>query len=725
MQNSLRPRVWPVVLALLALIAAAYLNAFRGVFILDDIPNILHNAALRELSNLKRVLFEFPNLTRPLVSLTLAIDSSLFGDNPAGYHALNIAVHIGAALLLFGIVRRSLFSRRFANFDERAVATLSFGVALIWALHPLQTESVTYIIQRAESLMGFFFLLSLYAVIRGAETFGDENGKGLWNRWNMFAVLAAVLGAGCKQVIATLPLIVLLYDRCFISGSFKNAVKRAPALYAGLCLSWVVIGVLLLLVPDFSSAGFGMKKITMLGYAQSQFVVIAHYLELIFWPRDLCLDYVWMIERDYARILPCAALVLGLLGAAIWQLARNTAAGFWGAWFFVILAPSSSILPIGDLAFEHRLYLPLAAVVMLVLLALYKGALRWSPNAPGKIVLCLIAPLAFALGLLTVQRNALYASSLDMWRDVLSKRPRNPRALLVLGNDALQHGDLKTAREDFERAIVAQKDFHEAHASMAELLLAEGKPREAAAEFRRALELNPRHVKSHLGLYGILLKSGKPGEAIQSLSKSAELLPNDPRIQAEYGRVLFQMRRYPQALQVFATALKNAPDSAELHNSLGGALAALNRIPDALAEFEQALKYEPRSPSALYNRGNALERMGRMVEAAQNYEDSLNLDAEQAGPANALAWIKATQFNDKLCDPINALRLAQKACALTRGSNPVMLDTLAAAYAANRKFDLAQATAESALKLTPPDLPLYSEIKAHLLQYGQKQELRK
>ena len=721
MQNVFNKSILLFNLVLAILIA--YQSAFRGIFILDDIPSITHNAALHDLSNLKRVLFEFPNLTRPVVSLSLAIDYALFGDNPAYYHVLNIAVHIGAALLLFGIVRRSLLTGRFAKVDDKDAVFLAFGVVIIWALHPLQTESVTYIIQRAESIMGFFFLLSLYAVIRGAET--SDDSKGHWNRWNMLAVLAAVLGAGCKQVIATLPIIVLLYDRCFISGTFKNCLKRAPALYAGLCLSWVVIGVLLALVPEFSSAGFGMKKITMLGYAQSQFVVIVNYIKLIFWPRDLCLDYVWMIERNYARILPCAAIVLGLLGAVIWQLARNTVAGFWGAWFFVILAPSSSILPIGDLAFEHRLYLPLAGVVMLLLLALYNWALRWSSNKAGKLVVGLVIPIAFAFLMLTAQRNVLYASNLDMWRDILAKRPRNPRALLVIGNDALQHGDLKTARDDFERAIAASKDFHESHASMAELLLAEGKPDDAVVEFRTALELNPRHARSFLGLYGVLLKLGKPGDAFQTLSKAAEALPNDPHIQAEYGRALFQMRRYQESIQAFELAVNQAPNSGELHNSLGGALAVTGRMNEALAEFDAALKFQPRSEGALFNRGNVLERLGHQTEAMQSYAASLELNANHVNAANALAWILATSSDDKLRDGKKAVALAEKICALAKNSNPLFEDTLAAAYAEIGNFADAQLHCRNALTILPENSPLRADLNAHAELYAQNKPLRK
>src|ERR1043165_3382372 len=250
METSKPSSMWIWAAMLVVCVAVAYHNSFKGEFIFDDHSNIVKHEALKHLSEPGKVLFAPKNASRPLVSLTLAIDYALFGLKPGGYHAINLGAHVLAALLLFGIVRCTLLSERLKARFGASSGALAFCAALIWAVHPLTTEAVTYIVQRAESMMGMFFLLALYCVIRAA---GSEKKLA----WHVAAVAAALLGAGCKQVIVVIPIIVLLYDRCSISRSFMAALRRAPGLYAGLAATWPVVFVLLALGPKVGSAGFG------------------------------------------------------------------------------------------------------------------------------------------------------------------------------------------------------------------------------------------------------------------------------------------------------------------------------------------------------------------------------------------------------------------------------------------------------------------------------------
>ncbi len=647
-----QPNRWagvPWAVALTVCILAAYGNSFNGVFQYDDVRSIEHNESLRSFG---QVFSNGENISRPLVALTFALDYALFGANPRGYHAINLGVHWLAALLLFGIVRRTLLNEKLRQRFGGAATPLAFAAALVWALHPLQTESVTYIVQRAESMMGMFFLLAMYCVIRGAES-------GSHPAWNTGAIAAAALGAGCKQVIAMLPFAVLFYDRCFISGSFKAALKRAPKLYLGLLVSWLIVGVLILLMPRIGSAGFALKNRTPFNYACSQFAVIVRYLRLAVLPTNQCLDYAWHTETDVWRILSRAAIVLALLAATIYQLCKNTAAGFCGAWFFVILAPTSSIMPIGDLAVEHRMYLSLAALTVLavtivyVLIAKLLASLANANAIALKATLVIFVLAGLGVGSATGYRNALYQDRESMLEDILDKRPNNPRAWVEMERIALQKGDLQNAFYDADAAVKLAPNDPETHCELAGVLLAQKNIEGAIAEYRKALDAAPNHARATFALADLFLHRGL-------------------------------------------------------------ALANAGQFDKAVADFNAVLALQSGNEDAICLRGKAFEFSGREAEAVETYRAALREKPDLGLAANALAWILATSANDKLRNGKEAVQWAESAVAQRPDKLPLMLDTLAAAYAENAQMGQAVDAANRALQLVPPDSPMAKDLRAHL-----------
>ena len=407
--------------------AAAYASSFQGVFVFDDNDSIVANTAIRHLWPPWRF---FGSLNRPVVNLTLAINYAIGGLRVGSYHAFNLAVHVLAALTLFGLVRRTLLLPPLRARFGGASTALALAVALLWELHPLQSEAVTYVIQRAESLAGLFCLLTLYCVLRGADS-----GRP-W-RWGACAFLACALGMATKQTVAAAPIVVFLYDRAFLAGSFREVLRKRWPIYVGLGATW------LLLVPSAVtavgrpglSAGFQMSAWTPARYGLTELGVVLHYLRLAFWPSGLCVDYFWRAAQTAGDILPGAAVVGALLAATAAALALRPMWGFLGAWFFLALAPTSSIMPIADAAAERRMYLPLAAVIAFMVIGGYALAERWLRRrtaATGRIsaaALVIVAALVIAatLGALTARRNLVYRSELSIWNDTVSKRPENPR----------------------------------------------------------------------------------------------------------------------------------------------------------------------------------------------------------------------------------------------------------------------------------------------------------
>jgi len=387
----------------------AYHNSFSGPFIYDDAPAILDNRSIRHLWPLTAALNppHGEGLTvegRPVLNLSLAINHPFGGTSVTGYHAANLSIHLLAGLVLFGIVRRTLAGR-----DPDCARFAAAAVALIWLVHPLQTEAVTYVIQRAESLMGLFYLLTLYCFLRstsptgssawvaeaskafgarprtGPETLGAFRYPSQSIRWDWLSVVCRLLGMATKEVMVTAPVMVSFYDRTFVAGSFREAWRRRWRYYCSLAATWVP---LVLLVASTGgnrsgSSGFG-AGVSWTAYLMTQFEAILTYLRLAIWPDPLVFEYgtFWTTP---ARALPAAAIVLALAIATVWALVRRPALGFLGFWFFGILAPTSLTPGTTQMIVEHRMYLPLAALIVVFVLGTEALTRRgWKAMEGGK-----------------------------------------------------------------------------------------------------------------------------------------------------------------------------------------------------------------------------------------------------------------------------------------------------------------------------------------------------
>ncbi len=586
-------------LLLVAAGLAAYHNIFQNPFIFDDLPQIVENPRIRHLWPPWGIL---AGSSRPLVDLSLAMNYALGGLNPWGYHAFNVAIHILAALTLYGVVRRILLSEPLRSSCEAVAAVwLAAVAALIWLVHPLQTESVTYTIQRAESLMGLFYLLTLYCVIRGCEPSRDIG-------WMTGAVLACALGMASKEVMVTAPVVVLLFDRVFLARSWREIIQRRWALYVGLAATWLLLPLLMGVgakgqVSGWQpTAGFGFKGITPFQYALTQPGVILHYLRLAFWPYPLCLDYGsiygWPVAQTAADVWPELLVLGGLAAATVWVLRRKPALGFLGAWFLIILAPTSSFIPIVGLVFEHRMYLSLAAVAVGMVIGAYALGKRFL-NQPGNfrpmfgwgaagVVICFLTCL-------TMQRNLDYRSELAIWQDTVDKCPNNPLALFNLGNAFWKAGSLQEAVPLWEEALRIKPDYAEVHANLGIASSQAGKIEDAVRHYEQALRYNPNLVEAHNNLGYDLARSGRIPEAITHYRQALQI---KPEYALAMNNLAFVLATLPPAqggdagealsLAQRACALTGNRVAADL-DTLAIAYAAQGRFSEAIPTAQQAL----------------------------------------------------------------------------------------------------------------------------------------
>jgi len=675
-----------------------YANSFGGAFVFDDNVRIVGNRNIRSVWPLWALLDGFGR-ARPMAQLTLAINYAVGGLDARGYHAFNLSVHILAALTLFGIVRRTLGLSLFRDRFGRDSVPVALAVALIWMVHPIQTQAVTYIIQRCESMMGLFYLLTLYCVIRGSVSARPA-------RWHGAAVVFCALGMMSKEMMATAPLLVLLYDCLFLSGSFRQAVRKRKGLYAGLACSW---GILCLLL--FNPSAETLKEIAAPGsmspwrYGLTQFGVIVHYLRLSLWPDALVLDYGWPPALAAGEIVPQAILVAALIGLTVWGIWRKRPSGFLGGWFFLILAPSSSVIPLKDAAaFEYRMYLPLASVVSLLVIMVYlasKMVISRSGSERARLTVqacesALLVLVVVLLGHLTVVRNRDYQSEFTIWSDTVRKRPQNARAQINLGvalrnlgrfEDAAMHfqqalrlkpdyyaasahnnlgivlvklGRFEEAFRHYQQAVRLQPDYASAHNNLGAFLLnVRNDPQEAIRHFRKSLEIKPDYAQAHNNLGLSLYKLGRLNEAVAHFQEAVRLEEEFAQGHRNLGLAFLKLGRLNDAAVHYRQALQLEPECAEAHNNLGIAFLGLGRLKDAAAHFRQALQLEPDHPEAHMNLGTALRELGRPQEAIAHFEQSLRLkpDCPETHYNLGLALAGVGRYKDALIHFQQALRL--------------------------------------------------------------------
>lgn len=688
----------------------AYADSFAAPFLLDDEGSILENATIRRLWPLGAALHPPETGTavsgRPLVNLSLALNYAVSGTEVWSYHAVNLIIHFLAACVLLGLVRRTLALPRVRARFGAVALPLAAAVAGLWLLHPVQTESVTYVCQRAESLAGLFYLLTFYGFVRAIDSPHPV-------RWRVLSFGACLLGIGTKEVMATAPLLVFLYDRTFLAGSFRRAWAERRGCHLALAATWLPLAALVASTgwTRGGTAGFGVG-VAPGAYWLTQFEAVAHYLRLTVWPHPLVFDHgtYWSTWRE---AWPYAAGVVPVVVAVLVALWRWPAAGFPGAAFFVILAPTSLVPGTNQMIVEHRLYLPLAAALVLLVAGGYlvMGRRSW-----------LIWPvLVLVAGWLAHLRNEAYASRLALWSDTVAKAPQNARARYNLGVAYSECGDYARAVEQTEAALHVERGdvfagyAHVIHNKLGHDLSQLGRWPEAVVHYEQALRAKPDYVLARRNLARALVALDRPADAVPHFEALLRQPAWDAPLEAELGEALMRSNRAAEALDHLRAAVRLAPDWAPGHGNLAYALLLSGQAAEAVAHYREAVRLDHGDAAAAMGLGYALIEIGRPGEAVAPCRDAVRLQPRSAEAHNTLGIALAQ--SGRVVEAITAFEQSLQFAAAADVHN-----NLGNALAAVGRREEAMAHYREALRLDSAYAPAHRNLAQELRRAGRRAE---
>lgn len=565
--NALNRRPTAVLL-LVAVGLAAFCNSFDGQLVLDDWSVI--NAKTLDLwsGNWLAVERDTPIKGRPLVAFSFAATYAVVGADTLAYHLFNLAVHLACGLALFGVVGRSLQWEGLPRAVQRAAPQLAFTTALVWLIHPLQTECVNYVSQRTESMAAFFILTSLYGAIRSRT-------QQTW-RWIALAGIASWLGALCKEVAAVGPLLIVLYDLSFRVQTIRETLRQRWPVYATVFSCWLPLAALIYFFPRTTSVGLS-ERVSILDYALSQCVYIVEYLRLSLWPNSLSIDYGLASKMPLSTTMPSAFVVACLIVITMVAYRRHAVCAYLGVCVFLLLAPTSSVIPIyTEVAAERRMYLPLAAIVVLAVVVGFVACRRLGVLLMNKrhvrglamrLPAALVVVVALAFFARTRARNVDYRTPVQLWTQAVEVNPDNVRAW---HNMSVKCGqvDYRVGMKVCEAIVERWPGYPDPFLHLGAYYQMAGDYGAALRCLRQAAILNPRNEETQSRIIWLLAgceeaKFRDGTEALRLATKLVERAPSSPEAQSAFAAACAECGDYAKASaavrRAFELALAQAP----------------------------------------------------------------------------------------------------------------------------------------------------------------------
>ena len=626
------------------IVIAVYSNTLKAPFVFDDRPNIENNPAIQltELSikNLKDAWLGSPNPNRPIANISFALNYYADGNNVRGYHVINILIHVINGILLYILFKTTLClawtdpsrsemqphgasaDRQRRVFSQLDPAWISFWAAAIWLVHPIQTQSVTYIVQRMNTLASLFYLLSLILYVRAriSQQYPvNSPRKASFHPYVLYAgsLFAGLLACGSKETAATLPFFILLYELYFFQNMGWAWVRRNYLFIALLAvLFFITTAVFLGNHPwDKILAGYGGREFTLPQRVLTEFRVIIFYLSLLLLPHPERLN----LEHDFplsisvfdpATTLLSIGAIAGLLAAALYLARKNRLLSFCILWFLGNLMIESSVIGL-EILFEHRLYMPSMFVILAAVTVIFRYL---TPKRLQRVIFCLVV---FVCAFWTLERNAVWQNEIGLLKDCVAKSPHKARPHYNLG------------------VALAEK----------------GHSAEAIRHYHEALRINPKYASVHTNLGIELYALGKIDEAISHYTKALRIKPGFANAHLQLGIAQAGLGRMTVAVHHYKEALRYDPAMAEAHNNLGNIYFKQGNSAGAIRQFVKALEKNKKFAAAYNNLGAVMFQTGKYDQAVVLFTEALRINSKFDDARNNLALASQAAKEKKSVDP--------------------------------------------------------------------------
>lgn len=684
-ENKVFGRMPPLRLLTFFLIAALgiiiYAHTLHAPFVFDDEPNIVLNRHIRmtEITADQVLRVQNSPSERPFANLSFALNYFFHQYQPAGYRVVNILVHIINALLVFFITLQTMRLCR-----GRTIFPAALLASLVWLVHPLHIQSVTYIVQRMNSLAALFYLLALFCYVKARSIPAgipySSLKKGLLF---LTVVLSGGLGLASKPTAATLPIILFLYEWFFFQDLKVEWLRKNLARIILPGMAFLAIVFLYLGTDPMNAvlATYEKQEFSMGQRLLTEPLVMLYYLSLLIFPHPsrLHLDYSFPLSRS---LLIPPITVLGLITLLVLltmtiRLARtHRLAAFAILWFLITQVIESSFVGLA-LVFEHRTYLPsvFLAIAAVDLLLIHLK------NQYGLITVLAIIILVF--GCWTYQRNYTWQNEITFWQDGVNKSPLNTRPHNNLGLALLNAGNLTRAEHHFRRSLALDPRYQKAHYNLGLTLFKAGDVAESEPHFRRALALDSLDSRAHNNLGEVLFRSGRIAEAEKHYRQALALDPYEARIHGNLGNLLSRKGEVDQAIDHYHQALALDPYFVEACNNLGVEYIYKGLPDQALANFQKALELDPEHRSARDN----LQRLRKTLEQYGSTLKQRQRDVADR-PADPDAHFALAQLYQHLNMQAAAFQHYQKVLAL-QPDHAASLDRLTRIYVSREKYEKA------------------------------------
>ena len=722
------------ILAMILLISVTYSNTLDSPFIFDDKPGITDNTTIRitdlSVESITKLLAS--RSPRPVANVSFALNYLFGGYQPPGYHVVNMAIHIINGILLLFFLKITLNrmreeeKKKFPTPDH--IMLLAVFAPLIWIVNPLNTNSVTYLVQRMNSLAALFYLSSLLFYIKGRSlqfsSAMQSNGRYPRSMPYLYygvSLLSGCLAVGSKENALILPFCILLYDLFFFREIEFTASKNIFKILVITLCSALAVFIGYFIFSKYSGVTFttamnhlySLQDFTLFQRILTEFRVIIYYIGIIFlpYPSRLNLDHQYPISFSLVNpitTLICLIAIIGLVFTALIFARKERLLSFTILWFLGNLIIESSFIPLA-LIYEHRTYMPSMMLSLLLPLLLFRN-LRSKRLASGISVIII---LFFSLW--TYQRNAVWKDEISLWQDCVAKAPNRARPLSNLGIAFASIGDMDKAIDLYYRSLNL-KQSAEIQNNLGNALVQKGQSDEAIVHYNEALKLDPAYINAHINLGNTYAELNQLEKALYHYAEVQKKSPDDVTLLNNMGKALFKGGRLEEAEKCFRRVLQKDPENWSAYNSLGLILARQKKFPDAAACFKKAQAINPDSDFAEENLKQMREYTKKLDTASQNILKQIEQD-----PNNPLLRYQL----GKLYQDNGLLDQSVEQYQKTISIQPEFTDAiyqLAIVYAIQKKPDAAVNEFEKLIQIQPDNSKVEYNIACLYSRMGKKEQ---